>query len=242
ILWGILAASILALILGEIHYAGFFGLPVIKESMIFKMDIRAAMSLVCLPFIFVFLFMDVFDTIGTLMGVAETAGFVKDDQIPRVERVLMVDSAGAVVGACFGTSTVTSYIESAAGVAYGGRTGLTSIAVGVLFLVSLFFSPLVGMIGKYPPITASALIIVGLMMMVNIRKIDWQDYSESIPSFLTIIGIPFCYSIADGLALGFVSYPIIKFFSGKGRSVNGLMYVMAVILLLYFIFIRARLG
>jgi len=182
--------------------------------------------------------MDVFDTIGTLMGVAETAGFVKNNNIPRVKRVLLIDSAATAAGACMGTSTVTSYIESAAGVAYGGRTGLTSVAVGILFLVALFFSPLIGMIGNYPPITASALIIVGLMMMKNIKKIDWADHSESIPAFLTMVGIPFCYSIADGLALGFISYPIIKFLSGRGRSVNVLMYFMAAILMLYFIFVR----
>jgi len=242
ILWGIFAATILALCLGQIHYNGFFGFPQIKESMILKMNLSAALSLVCLPFIFVFLFMDVFDTIGTLMGVAETAGFIKDNKIPRVKRVLLVDSAATAAGACFGTSTVTSYIESAAGVAFGGRTGLTSIAVGILFLIALFFSPIIGMIGNYPPITASALIIVGLMMMGNIKKIDWKDYSESIPAFLTMVGIPFCYSIADGLALGFISYPLIKLLSGQGKSVNALMYLMAGILLLYFIFVRTQAG
>lgn len=242
ILWGIFSGTVLALFLNEINFTGVFGLPHIKESLFFKMDLKAAVSLVCLPFVFVFLFMDVFDTIGTLMGVAETAGLVKNNKIPRLERFLMVDAGSAVAGACCGTSTVVSYIESAVGVAYGGRTGLTNIATGVLFLAALLFSPLIGMIANYPPITAPALVIVGLMMMGNIKKIDWQDYSESIPSFLTIIGIPFCYSIADGLALGFISYPIIKFLSGKGKGVSWLMYVMAAILLLYFIFIRAHIG
>lgn len=242
ILWGIFSGTVLALFLNEINFTGVFGLPDIKEPLFLKMDLKTAVSLVCLPFVFVFLFMDVFDTIGTLMGVAETAGLVKNNKIPRLERFLMVDAGSAVAGACCGTSTVVSYIESAVGVAYGGRTGLTNIATGVLFLAALLFSPLIGMIANYPPITAPALVIVGLMMMGNIKKIDWQDYSESIPSFLTIIGIPFCYSIADGLALGFISYPIIKFLSGKGKGVSWLMYVMAAILLLYFIFIRARIG
>ncbi len=242
ILWGIGTSSVVALCLGQVHYNGFWGLPQITTPAAFRMDLLGALSLKCLPFIFVFLFMDVFDTIGTLMGVAETAGFVKDNTIPRVNKVLIVDSAATVVGACLGTSTVTSYIESAAGVAYGGRTGLTSVVVGVLFLVALFFSPVIGMIGHYPPITACALLVVGLMMMTNIAKIDWKDYSESVPSFLMIVGIPFCYSIADGLALGFISYPIINFLSGRGAKVSALMYIMAAILLLYFIFVRTRIG
>ncbi|HOD12548.1 MAG TPA: NCS2 family permease [Candidatus Omnitrophota bacterium] len=242
ILWGIGTSSVVALCLGQVQYNGFWGLPQITTPAAFRMDLIAALSLKCLPFIFVFLFMDVFDTIGTLMGVAETAGFVKDNTIPRVNKVLIVDSAATVVGACLGTSTVTSYIESAAGVAYGGRTGLTSIVVGVLFLVALFFSPVIGMIGHYPPITACALVVVGLMMMTNITKIDWKDHSESVPSFLMIVGIPFCYSIADGLALGFISYPIINFLSGRGSKVSALMYIMAATLLLYFIFVRTHIG
>ena len=116
------------------------------------------------------------------------------------------------------------------------------MTVGLLFLVSLIFGPLIGMIGNYPPITAPALILVGAMMIQNVRKINWEDYSESIPAFLTIVGIPLCYSIADGLALGFISYPIIKFFSGRGKNVSWLMYLMAAMLLAYFIFIRAKLG
>ena len=242
ILFGILAAAVLAFLLGEIKFSGIFGFPEIVQQAAFRMNLKAAFSLVCLPFIVVFLFMDMFDTVGTLIGVAETAGFIKNNKLPRANRVLVVDAAGTVAGACLGTSTVTSYIESAAGIAYGGRTGLTSVAVGLLFLVSLLLGPLIGVIGQYPPITAPALILVGSMMMQNIKKIKWDDYSESIPAFLTMVGIPFCYSIADGLALGFISYPVIKLLSGKGRSVSWLMYVMAWMLFLYFIFVRARMG
>lgn len=242
ILWGILTAGLLALMLGEIHFKGVFGFPQIVQPAAFQMDIRTALHLVCWPFIIVFLFMDMFDTVGTLIGVAETAGLMKNNTLPNAGRVLVVDAAGTVAGACLGTSTVTSYIESAAGVAYGGRTGLTSVTVGGLFLLSLFFGPLIGMIGEYPPVTAPALIIVGTMMMHNAVRIQWQDYSESIPAFLMMAGIPFCYSIADGLALGFISYPLIKFFSGRRREVRWPMYVMAVLLLAYFIFVRAKLG
>ena len=240
ILWGILAAAILALILGKVEFGGIFGLPEIKNQIAFKMDIKGALSLACLPFIVVFVFMDMFDTVGTLVGVAEQAGFIKDNKLPRANRALLADATGTVVGACLGTSTVTSYIESATGVEYGGRTGLTSITTGILFLLALLFGPLVGMIGNYLPITAPALVLVGAMMIRNVMKIDWNDYSECIPAFLTLIGIPLTFSIADGLALGFISYPIVKLLSGKGKEVKWLMYVLAVILIIYFIFVRAR--
>lgn len=240
ILWGILAAAILALILGKVEFGGIFGLPEIKNQIAFKMDIKGALSLACLPFIVVFVFMDMFDTVGTLVGVAEQAGFIKDNKLPRANRALLADATGTVVGACLGTSTVTSYIESATGVEYGGRTGLTSITTGILFLLALLFGPLVGMIGNYLPITTPALVLVGAMMIRNVMKIDWNDYSECIPAFLTLIGIPLTFSIADGLALGFISYPVVKLLSGKGKEVKWLMYVLAVILIIYFIFVRAR--
>src|SRR5206468_3287679 len=134
---------------------------------------------------------------GTLIGVCEQAGFIKDDKLPRAREAMLSDAIGTVAGAAMGTSTVTSFIESAAGVEQGGRTGLTGLTTAVLFLLALFFSPLIAMIGSYPPITAPALVIVGAMMCQNVSKIAWSDYSESVPSFLIMIGIPLCYSIAD---------------------------------------------
>jgi len=240
ILWGILTATAVACYLGKITFTHVLGLPDLGKTAVFKMDLVGALSLTALPYILVFLFMDVFDTIGTLIGVAEQAGFVKDNKLPRAGKVLMVDAAGTVAGACLGTSTVTCYIESAAGVAYGGRTGLTSIAVGLLFALALFFSPLISTIGTYPPVTASALVIVGALMMNNAARIEWDDYSESIPAFLIAVGIPLTYSISDGLALGFVTYPVIKLISGKGRSISLTMYVVAAIVLAYFAAIRIR--
>lgn len=207
----------------------------------FRMDLAGAVSLSMWPFILIFLFMDVFDTIGTLVGVCEQANFMVDNKLPRANRALLSDAAGTVIGACLGTSTVTSFIESAAGVEQGGRTGLTSLTTALLFLLALFFSPLIALVGSYPPITAPALVVVGAMMMQNVRKIDWADYSEAIPAFLTLLGIPLSYSIADGLALGFISYPVVKFLAGRGRDVRWLMYALAVILALYFVFVRARL-
>ncbi|MGQ9663248.1 MAG: NCS2 family permease [Kiritimatiellia bacterium] len=208
----------------------------------FQMDVRNAFSVSLVPIILVLLFMDTFDTVGTLIAIAEQAGFMKDNRLPRVRQAMLADQTGTVIGACLGTSTTTSYIESAAGVEVGGRTGLTAVTVAVLFLLALFLAPLVKMLGGYPPITAPALVIVGAMMARNATKIDWSDCSEAIPAFLIIIGIPLSYSIADGLALGFVSYPVVKLLAGKGKSVGVLMYVLALVLVAYFVFIRTLLS
>ncbi len=183
--------------------------------------------------------MDMFDTVGTLIGVAETGGFMKGNELPRADRVLLVDAAGTVGGACLGTSTVTSYVESVTGIAAGGRTGLAGVTVGILFLLSLLFGPVIGMVGQYAPITAPALILVGVMMIRNVGRIDWQDYSECVPAFVTMVGIPFCYSIADGLALGFITYPAVKLLGGRSRDVSWLMYVMGAVLTGYFVFVRS---
>ena len=206
------------------------------------MDVVHALSATMLPFVFVFLFMLTFDAIGTLIGVCEQAGFMRDNRLPRAKQAMVSDAIGTVAGAALGTSTVTSFIESAAGVEQGGRTGLTGLVVAGLFLLALFFSPLIAMVGSYPPIAAPALTIVGAMMMQNVSKIDWKDYTESIPAFLIIIGIPLSYSIADGLALGFISYPIIKALSGRGREIRWLTYLLAIVLLLYFVFVRGRMA
>jgi len=154
----------------------------------------------------------------------------------------LADAVGTVAGAALGTSTVTSFIESASGVEQGGRTGLTALTVAVLFVLALFFSPLIAMVGSYPPITAPALVVVGSMMMRNVTKVDWSNYAESMPTFLIIIGVPMTYSVSDGLALGFIAYPIIKLFSGQGRDVSWLMYLMAFVLIMYFIFVRMEVG
>jgi len=188
-----------------------------------------------------FLFMNVFDTIGSVIGVSQQAGLMRDGKLPRAERVLVVDAAGTVLGAALGTSTIVTYIESAAGVSAGGRTGLTAVVAGALFFVALLFSPLIGMIGNYLPITAPALIIVGALMMTNAKHIAWDDLSESVPAFLTLVGIPLAYSIADGLALGFISYPVLKVLTGKGRQVGTVSYIVAALLVVYFVFVRTRL-
>jgi len=230
ILWGIVATTVISLAVGKVHFEGVFGLP--HDHAFFKMDIIGALKFSLVPFIVIFLFMDLFDTVGTIVGVSEQAGLIKDNTIPGGNRALVSDAVGTVIGSFSGTSTVTSYIESAVGVEYGARTGLSSVVVAVLFLFALFINPLVGMIGKYAPITAPALVIVGSLMMRNVRKIEWDDFSEAIPAFLIMIGIPMSYSIADGMAMGFIAYPVIKIFSGKSREVHWLIYAVAVLFIL----------
>jgi AGZA family xanthine/uracil permease-like MFS transporter len=242
ILIGIVVAAAAAAVLGQIRYAGVFGLPHIGTAAAFQFDFATALNPRWLPFVAVFLFMNVFDTIGSVIGVTQQAGLLRDGKLPRAERVLVVDAAGTVAAAALGTSTIVTYIESAAGVSAGGRTGLTAVVAGVLFFVALLFSPLIGMIGNYLPITAPALIIVGAMMMSNATSIDWDDASESIPAFLTLVSIPLAYSIADGLALGFMAYPVLKLLTGKGRQVGAMSYVIAALLIIYFVFVRSRLS
>lgn len=242
LLWGILAAAAAAWMAGKIQFAGVVGLPHVGQGAIFALDVTRALQPALVPFIIVFLFMGLFDTVGTLVGVAEQAGLLEDNRLPRANRALLADATGITAGACLGTSTITCYIESAAGVAAGGRTGLAAVVTGLLFLLALLFGPLVRMIGAYAPLTAPALVLVGTMMIQNARKIAWDDPSEAVPVFLTIVGIPLSYSIADGLALGFVAYPAVKLLGGRGREVRGLTYVMGALLVAYFLLVRNRLG
>ncbi len=205
-----------------------------------KADLWTAIQIPMLPFILLFLFMDVFDTLGTLVGVCEQAGFVRNNRIPRADRVLAVDAAATVVGAAMGTSTVTSFIESAAGVAQGARTGIANLVTGLLFLLALFTLPLVRMAGSYAPVTAPALVLVGAMMMRNAAKVEWDDPTEAIPAFLMILGIPLTYSIADGLALGLMAAAFVKALGGKARQLSPVLYFVAAVILLYFLGVRAR--
>ncbi len=217
---------------------GFFSMPRSIAPTLFKLDLVTPLSWKLAPFIIIFLFMVLFDTLGTLVGVAEQAGMIRDNRLPRARQAMMSDAIGTVAGAALGTSTVTSFIESAAGVEQGGRTGLTALVAAALFLAALLFSPIIEMIGSYPAITAPALIVVGAMMMRGVVKIDWNNYAESLPAFLIIAGIPLTYSIADGLALGFIVYPFLKLFAGQRHDVRWLNYIMAVVLVVYFIMVR----
>ena len=186
--------------------------------------------------VFTFLFVDVFDTIGTLVGVASKADMLDEEgKLERASQALMADAVGTVAGACLGTSTVTTYVESAAGVADGGRTGLTALSTACMFFLALFFSPIFGMIPGEA--TAPALILVGLFMMSPIKEIDLDDFTEAIPAFLTIVMMPFAYSIAQGIVFGMVSYVILKVLTGKYKEVSGIMYVLSVLFVLSHIFL-----
>ena len=200
----------------------------------FKLDVAAALRFGLVPILFSFTFVDLFDNVGTLIGVSRKASLLDDaGRLPRIGRALVADSVGTMFGALLGTSTVTSYIESAAGVAEGGRTGLTAVVVGILFLVALAFAPLVGFIPTQA--TAPALILIGVLMMVEIVHIRFDDFTEAVPAFLTIIMMPLTFSIAQGLAFGFVSYTIVKLLAGRHRENNLVTYTLTALFLVHFV-------
>ncbi len=247
ILLGILVTAIVGILLGIVKYQGIFSKPPSLAPTLMQLDIFGAFKLGFITVIVVFLFMDLFDTVGTLIGVGEAAGFMREGKLPRANRAFLADAIGTVSGAMLGTSTVTSYIESSTGVAAGGRTGMASVVTALLFLFAIFFYPLVRMIGGgyevakgifLYPVTAPALVIVGSLMLHTVTRIDWKEPSEAIPSFLTLVGMPLTYSIADGLALGFISYPIIKIFSGKGKEVSWLVYLLAILFILRYALVK----
>ncbi len=248
VLWGILITAFAGVLLGIVKYQGFVSLPPSIAPTFMKMDIAGAMKLGLVSVIFIFLFMDIFDTVGTLAGVGELGGFMRQGKLPRAGKAMLTDAVGTCVGAACGTPTVTSYIESAAGITSGGRSGLTSVVTGVLFLLALFFTPLIKMIGGgyqvadgviLRPITAPALIIVGSMMVYPVTRINWKDYSEFIPAFLVMLIMPFTFSIATGIAFGFISFAALKLFTGKGKSVSWLVYCLAILFILRFIYLEA---
>jgi adenine/guanine/hypoxanthine permease len=199
------------------------------------MNLDQIFTIEMLVVIITFLFVDFFDTAGTLVAVANQAGLMKENKLPRAGKALFADAAATVVGAIVGTSTTTSYIESSAGVAAGARTGFASVVTGGLFLLALFFSPLLGVIT--PAVTAPALIIVGVLMVSSLGKIDWERFEIAVPAFLTIIVMPLSYSIATGIAIGFIFYPITMALKGRAKEVHPIMYGLFVIFILYFIFI-----
>ncbi|MFC5602882.1 NCS2 family permease [Sporosarcina koreensis] len=199
-------------------------------------DPMSLMTTQFLVIVITFLFVDFFDTAGTLVAVATQAGLMKEDKLPRAGRALLADSMATVTGAVFGTSTTTSYVESSAGVAAGARTGFASIVTGVLFLLALFFSPLLFIIT--PAVTAPALIIVGVLMVSALGNIEWTKFEIAIPAFFVIIFMPLSYSIATGIAIGFIFYPITMLLSGRRKEIHPIMYAMFIIFILYFIFIK----
>ncbi|NLN16418.1 MAG: NCS2 family permease [Firmicutes bacterium] len=218
-------------------FAGLVAWPSFGEwsKVLFQLDIRGALSWNLFGVMFAFLFVDMFDTVGTLIGVSTQTDFLDEDgKLPKAGRALLSDAIGTVAGALFGTSTVTTYVESAAGVAEGGRTGLTGVVASILFLLSLFFMPLVGIVPAAA--TAPALIIVGVMMLKSALNVDWNDFTEALPAFVTIAVMPLTYSISNGIALGLILYPLMKLLTGQGNKVHWLVYFLGVLFVIHLLF------
>ena len=244
LLIGMVTTSVAAWLFGLVEFQGVVSAPPSVAPTLLQLDILGAFRPEMITVIFVFFFLALFDSVGTLVGVAEQAGLMRNGTLPRARGALMADAVGTVVGAGLGTSTVTAYIESATGVSAGGRTGLANIITAGLFLLSLFFTPLVRMIGGgyeveagvtlYPAV-APALILVGTMMMKGVRLVDWDDPTEAIPAFLTMIVMPLAVSIADGIAFGFISYASLKVATGRAREAHWLVHVFAVLFLVRYV-------
>jgi len=238
ILIGIAAIALIGIPFGVSHWpAHLFSWPA-PSGTLFKFDLRGAAKLGLAELVFVFFFVDLFDNVGTLVAVCEQGGFLREGKLPRANRALMADAFGTIVGAVTGTSTVTSYIESAAGVAAGARTGLGNIVVAGGFLLAMFCAPIVTAIPAYA--TAPALIIVGALMCGAVAKVKWDDFTESIPAFLTLIATPLTFSIATGLSLGLLSFTFLKLFSGRRKDVSPLIWVLTVLFLLRYAFLGAE--
>lgn len=213
---------------------GIFDLPPSIAPTLFKLDILGALKFSLFAPIFSLFFVDMFDTIGTLVGVASKTNLMDEEgNLKRGNKALYVDFVGTMVGACLGTSNVTTYVESASGVNAGGRTGMTAVVVGILFLLSTFLSPVVLAIPSVA--TAPALILVGVMMATGLKNIDWDDMLIAIPSFLIVVMMPLSYSIATGLAIGFITYVLLSLLTGRGKEVHWVMYVLSLLFVLYFI-------
>ncbi|HET7440827.1 MAG TPA: NCS2 family permease [Terriglobales bacterium] len=235
ILLGILGTALMGILRGITKWPGaIFAVPH-PSSTLLQLDFRSASHLGLLEIVFAFLFVDLFDNVGTLVGVCEQGGFIKDGKIPRVGRVLVADAVGTIIGSLSGTSTVTSYIESSAGVAAGARTGLSNLAVAALFLLAMFCSPIATAIPDYA--TAPALILVGVLMTQSIAQVQWRDFSEAVPAFITMLATPLAFSIATGLSLGLISYTVVKVAAGKFAEVNALIWILTALFVLRYVYL-----
>lgn len=254
ILWGILGTTAVAIVTGAAVYSGeeglvgfqgfsdgVLGLPMWPSDLAFQMDFAGLMngeSLIVgmVTVVLTFFVVDFFDATGTLTGLAQRAGYLDEHgNMPRAKTVFSMDGLAAITGALLGTSTTTAYVESAAGVEEGGRTGMTAVTTGVLFLASMFFWPLIGAVPGAA--TAPALILVGALMMGGVKDVQWGDIGESLPAFLTVVAMPFTFSIANGVSLGIISYAVIKVFSGKAKEASWLLYLLAALLLARYIWL-----
>lgn len=238
VLIGILVVTAIAILLGVTQLGGVVSMPPSLAPTFLQLDIKGALDIGLVSVIFAFLFVDLFDNSGTLIGVAKRAGLMgKDGHMPKMGRALIADSTAAMGGSLLGTSTTTSYIESAAGVSAGGRTGLTAIVVAILFLLALFFAPLAGSVPAFA--TAPALLFVAVLMASGLAEIDWEDITVAAPVVVTALAMPFTYSIATGIAFGFISWTAIKVLSGRWRELNPALVILSVLFVIKLGFFNA---
>jgi adenine/guanine/hypoxanthine permease len=237
ILLGILTTALVGFARGIAHWPSALVSMPHPESTLLRLDLGGALRLGLVEIVFMFLFVDLFDNVGTLVGVSEQAGLLKDGRIPRVGRVLVADGVGTILGSLTGTSTVTSYIESAAGIAAGARTGLSNVVVAALFLLAVFFAPVAVAIPGFA--TAPALVLVGGLMMQSVQQVAWSDFSEAFPAFLTILAMPLTFSIATGLSLGVIAYTTLKVAAGKYRDVSLVLWILTILFALRYLYLAA---
>lgn len=234
---GMVLTAILGYFTGYLKFDGIASVP--PAPVFFDINLSGVISSGLVTTVFAFLLVTLFDTTGTMIGVAEQTGVLKNGEFPRAKSALLADAVATTVGASLGTSPTTAYIESSAGVAAGGRSGLTSLVVAVLFVISMFFSPLVGAISSLSAITAPALIIVGCLMMEGMAKVNWKAFDEAFPAFIVMVTMPLTSSISTGISAGLIIYPLMKLAMGKGKEVHPLIYVFGVIFILQMIFFPA---
>ena len=244
ILLGMLITCFLGILLNVVSYTGVVSKIPKIDATIMKLDIGGAVEAGIITVVFTFFLLDVFDTVGTLIGVTSQAGYIKNGELPRANRAMLADAVGTVGGALLGTSTVTSYIESSSGIAQGGRTGFASVVTGLLFVGALFFSPLAEMIGggymvgdtQLYPVIAPALILVGFLMMKSIVRINWDKLTEALPAFIVIITMPLTFSITDGIGFGIITYTLLMVISKKSKEIHWLLYLITLLFIARYIF------
>ncbi|EBI1613359.1 NCS2 family permease [Salmonella enterica] len=239
VLVSIIVTTLLGWIMGDVHYNGIVSAPPSVTSVVGHVDLAGSFNLGLAGVIFSFMLVNLFDSSGTLIGVTDKAGLADEKgKFPRMKQALFVDSISSVTGAFVGTSSVTAYIESSSGVSVGGRTGLTAVVVGILFLLVIFLSPLAGMVPPYA--AAGALIYVGVLMTSSLARVNWQDLTESVPAFITAVMMPFSFSITEGIALGFISYCVMKIGTGRLCDLSPCVVIVALLFVLKIVFIDAH--
>lgn len=239
VLVSIIVTTLLGWMMGDVHYNGIVSAPPSVTSVVGHVDLAGSFNLGLAGVIFSFMLVNLFDSSGTLIGVTDKAGLADEKgKFPRMKQALFVDSISSVTGAFVGTSSVTAYIESSSGVSVGGRTGLTAVVVGILFLLVIFLPPLAGMVPPYA--AAGALIYVGVLMTSSLARVNWQDLTESVPAFITAVMMPFSFSITEGIALGFISYCVMKIGTGRLRDLSPCVVIVALLFVLKIVFIDAH--